>query len=134
MNGARRFRASARESIADLIAKAVDANRIDLYLQPIVTLPQRKVRYYEAMSRLRTEDGDIIPAVDFIDVAESVGLMPKIDNLAGVPLRAGDAPPAVEEPRRRPVLQYQRRDADRCVMFFSNSSISWMPIARSAPR
>jgi len=77
-----RFRGLSRESIADLISKAADASRIDLYLQPIVTLPQRKVRYYEAMSRLRTEEGDIIPAVDFIDVAESIGLMPKIDNLA----------------------------------------------------
>ncbi|HZP71005.1 MAG TPA: EAL domain-containing protein [Pseudolabrys sp.] len=72
----------SRESIADLIAKTVEANRVDLYLQPIVTLPQRKVRFYEALSRLRTEVGDIIPAVDFVDVAESVGLMPKIDNLA----------------------------------------------------
>ncbi|MFZ1065872.1 MAG: EAL domain-containing protein, partial [Pseudolabrys sp.] len=80
--GLQRFRGLSRESIADLISKAVDANRIDLYLQPIVTLPQRKVRYYEAMSRLRTEEGDIVPAVDFIDVAESIGLMPKIDNLA----------------------------------------------------
>jgi cyclic-di-GMP phosphodiesterase, flagellum assembly factor TipF len=80
--GVERFRGLSRESIADFISKAVDANRIDLYLQPIVTLPQRKVRYYEAMSRLRTEEGDIIPAVDFIDVAESIGLMPKIDNLA----------------------------------------------------
>jgi cyclic-di-GMP phosphodiesterase, flagellum assembly factor TipF len=80
--GIERFRGLSRESIADLIAKAVDANRIDLYLQPIVTLPQRKVRYYEAMSRLRTEEGDIIPAIDFIDVAESIGLMPKIDNNA----------------------------------------------------
>ncbi|MBI3705919.1 MAG: EAL domain-containing protein, partial [Rhizobiales bacterium] len=44
-------------------------------------LPQRKVRYYEALSRLRTEEGDIIPAGDFIDYAEAVGLMPKIDNL-----------------------------------------------------
>jgi len=80
--GAERFRALPRDSIADVISKAVDASRIDLYLQPIVTLPQRKVRYYEAVSRLRTEDGDIIPAGDFIDIAESVGLMPKIDNLA----------------------------------------------------
>jgi len=80
--GAERFRGLPRDSIADVISKAVDANRIDLYLQPIVTLPQRKVRYYEAVSRLRTEDGDIIPAGDFIDIAESVGLMPKIDNLA----------------------------------------------------
>ncbi|HEY6753855.1 MAG TPA: EAL domain-containing protein [Pseudolabrys sp.] len=80
--GIERFRGLSRESIADLISKAVDANRIDLYLQPIVTLPQRKVRYYEALSRLRTEEGDIIPAVDFVDVAESIGLMPKIDNMA----------------------------------------------------
>ncbi|MFO3796551.1 MAG: hypothetical protein ACK8QZ_04605, partial [Anaerolineales bacterium] len=36
---------------------------------------------YEAMSRLRTEDGDIIPAGDFIDYAETFGLMPKIDNM-----------------------------------------------------
>ena len=77
-----RFRRLSRDRIADVISKAVDANRIDLYLQPIVTLPQRKVRYYEAVSRLRTEDGDIVPAGDFIDIAESIGLMPKIDNLA----------------------------------------------------
>ena len=80
--GAERFRGLSRDSIADVISKAVDANRIDLYLQPIVTLPQRKVRYYEAVSRLRTEDGETIPAGDFIDIAESIGLMSKIDNLA----------------------------------------------------
>jgi cyclic-di-GMP phosphodiesterase TipF (flagellum assembly factor) len=75
------FRNLSREAIVELIGKAVDANRIDLYLQPIVTLPQRKVRYYEALSRLRTDEGDIVTAADFIDYAESVGLMPKIDNL-----------------------------------------------------
>jgi len=77
-----RFRGLSRESLADLLSKAASDNRVDLYLQPIVTLPQRKVRYYEAVSRLRTDTGDVIPAVDFIDVAESVGLMSKIDNLA----------------------------------------------------
>jgi cyclic-di-GMP phosphodiesterase TipF (flagellum assembly factor) len=79
--GGPRFRSLGREAIVDLIGKAVDANRIDLYLQPVVTLPQRKVRYYEALSRLRTEEGDVITAGDFIEYAESVGLMPKIDNL-----------------------------------------------------
>jgi len=77
-----RFRGLSRERLADLLSKAATDNRVDLYLQPIVTLPQRKVRYYEAVSRLRTDTGDVIPAVDFVDVAESVGLMPKIDNLA----------------------------------------------------
>jgi cyclic-di-GMP phosphodiesterase TipF (flagellum assembly factor) len=79
--GPSRFQGLSREAIGELIAKAADSDRIDLYLQPIVTLPQRKVRFYEALSRLRTEAGDIIPAGDFIGIAESVGLMPKIDNL-----------------------------------------------------
>jgi cyclic-di-GMP phosphodiesterase, flagellum assembly factor TipF len=77
----RRFMGLTRDGINELITSAVDANRIDLYLQPIVTLPQRKVRFYEAVSRLRAEDGDIIPAADFIEHAEAAGLMPKIDNL-----------------------------------------------------
>src|SRR6478736_5097391 len=79
--GIERFRGLSRESIADLISKAVDANRIDLYLQPIVTLPQRKVRYYEAMSRLRTDKGEVLQAGTFIASAEAGGLMPRIDNL-----------------------------------------------------
>jgi cyclic-di-GMP phosphodiesterase TipF (flagellum assembly factor) len=78
---ARRFAGLTRDGIHALIAGAVDANRIDLYLQPIVTLPQRKVRFYEAVSRLRTDDGDVIPAADFLEHAEAAGLMPKIDNL-----------------------------------------------------
>ena len=64
-----------------MMRSAIDANRIDLYLQPIVTLPQRKVRYYEAMSRLRSEQGEVVPAADFVGSAESAGLMPAIDNL-----------------------------------------------------
>ncbi len=81
VTGARRFQGLSRDDIGELIDKAADANRIDLYLQPIVTLPQRKVRFYEALSRLRTEAGDIIPAGDFIEIADKCGLMPKIDNL-----------------------------------------------------
>ena len=45
VSGTRRFAGLSREGIGELIGKAADANRIDLYLQPIVTLPQRKVRY-----------------------------------------------------------------------------------------
>jgi cyclic-di-GMP phosphodiesterase TipF (flagellum assembly factor) len=71
----------SRDGMSSLIAAAIDLNRVDLYLQPIVTLPQRKVRYYEALSRMRTEQGDVVPAVEFIDIAENAGLMPKLDNL-----------------------------------------------------
>ena len=69
-------------AMVETVRAAVDAGRIDLYLQPIVTLPQRKVRYYEALSRMRTENGDIVVAADFLDYAEAAGVMAKIDNLA----------------------------------------------------
>ena len=75
------FKGMMREDIVALIRAAIEANRIDLYLQPILTLPQRKVRYYEAMTRLRTEDGTLLFPADFIKYAEDAGLMPKIDNL-----------------------------------------------------
>jgi cyclic-di-GMP phosphodiesterase TipF (flagellum assembly factor) len=67
--------------IAATIVGAIEGGRIDLYLQPVVTLPQRKVRYYEAMTRLRTEDGTLILPSDFLAHAEKGGLIAKIDNM-----------------------------------------------------
>ena len=75
------FKGMEREAIVAAIREAVEANRIDLYLQPIVTLPQRKVRYYEAMVRLRTADGTLLAPTDFLPYAEGGGLMPKIDSM-----------------------------------------------------
>jgi cyclic-di-GMP phosphodiesterase TipF (flagellum assembly factor) len=64
------------------VREAVEAGRIDLYLQPIVTLPQRKVRHYEALSRMRTDGGEVIAAADFLREAEAAGVMGQIDRLA----------------------------------------------------
>jgi cyclic-di-GMP phosphodiesterase, flagellum assembly factor TipF len=71
-----------RDGIIAAIGKALDASRVDLYLQPVVTLPQRKVRYYEALSRLKAENGELIAAGDFIAYAEAGALMPKLDHLS----------------------------------------------------
>src|SRR5580692_11461598 len=68
--------------IVDAIKSAIETGKIDLYLQPVVTLPQRKVRYYEALSRLKADNGDVVAAGDFIKFAEAGGLMPKLDNLS----------------------------------------------------
>jgi cyclic-di-GMP phosphodiesterase TipF (flagellum assembly factor) len=75
------FRGMEQSAIVAQIARAVEANRVDLFLQPIVTLPQRKVRYYEALARLRHDDGSLLAPDDFIGPAEGSGLMPAIDNL-----------------------------------------------------
>ncbi len=72
-----------REDAALLAAvrQSLDDNRIDLYLQPIVTLPQRKTRYYEGLSRLRGEDGEVLLPAEYLRVAENAGIIPAIDNL-----------------------------------------------------
>ena len=71
-----------RDAIIAVIGSAIEAHRIDLYLQPIVTLPQRKVRYYEAMSRLKAGNGEIVAAGDFLSYAEAGSLVAKLDSLS----------------------------------------------------
>lgn len=68
-------------AIVAMLREAIEDNRVDLYLQPIVTLPQRKVRFYEALARLRTREGEVFAARDLLPHAERAGLMPRIDNL-----------------------------------------------------
>jgi len=75
------FKGLAIEAATGVVREAIDANRIEFFLQPILTLPQRKVRFYEALARLRTADGELIAASDFVDIAEAGGLMARIDNL-----------------------------------------------------
>jgi cyclic-di-GMP phosphodiesterase, flagellum assembly factor TipF len=63
------------------VKNAVEENRLDIYLQPMVTLPQRKVRFYEAVTRLRDDKDQILAADDFIAIAEAGGLIGKIDYM-----------------------------------------------------
>jgi len=67
--------------LLDTIRRSLEANRVDLYLQPIVSLPQRKIRYYEGLSRLRSESGALIMPRDYMRVAEPAGMMPAVDNI-----------------------------------------------------
>ncbi|HKU06869.1 MAG TPA: EAL domain-containing protein [Bradyrhizobium sp.] len=62
------------------VKNAIEENRLDIYLQPMVTLPQRKVRYYEAVTRLRDDKDHVLVAEDFIATAESAGLIGRIDH------------------------------------------------------
>jgi cyclic-di-GMP phosphodiesterase TipF (flagellum assembly factor) len=71
----------AEPDLLETIRASLEENRVDLYLQPIVSLPQRKLRYYEALSRLRAEDGSVIMPAQYIKVAAPAGLMSVVDNL-----------------------------------------------------
>jgi cyclic-di-GMP phosphodiesterase, flagellum assembly factor TipF len=63
------------------VKNAVEENRLDIYLQPMVSLPQRKVRFYEAVTRLRDDKDQILTADDFIGIAEAAGLIGRIDHM-----------------------------------------------------
>jgi cyclic-di-GMP phosphodiesterase, flagellum assembly factor TipF len=63
------------------VRNAIEENRLDIYLQPMVTLPQRKVRFYEAVTRLRDDKDEVLAADDFIAIAEAGGLIGRIDHM-----------------------------------------------------
>lgn len=67
--------------LLEKVRKSIEASRVDLYLQPMVTLPQRKTRYYEALTRLRVDDGEVMLPTDYLPLAEKAGVMPVLDNL-----------------------------------------------------
>lgn len=65
----------------ETVRDALEDNRVDLYLQPIVTLPQRRIAFYESFTRLRDATGRVIMPGSFIEAAERAGLMTEVDNL-----------------------------------------------------
>jgi cyclic-di-GMP phosphodiesterase TipF (flagellum assembly factor) len=66
--------------VAVLIRDALENERLDVHLQAIVTLPQRKVRFYEAVSRLRLPEGKLIEAKHFVPAARRSGVVVQLDE------------------------------------------------------
>jgi cyclic-di-GMP phosphodiesterase, flagellum assembly factor TipF len=62
------------------VKTAIEENRLDIYLQPMVTLPQRKVRFYEAVTRIRDENDRVLAADDFLPFVEATGLIGRVDH------------------------------------------------------
>jgi cyclic-di-GMP phosphodiesterase, flagellum assembly factor TipF len=77
-------RAEAEPASGDMLNvlnDAIEHGRVDLYLQPIVTLPERKLRYYEGYTRVRTASDEIVMPRDYLPAAERERLMPIVDNV-----------------------------------------------------
>ena len=68
-------------ALIETIREALTENRVDLYLQPVVSLPQRKTIFYESFSRLRDMTGRVLMPAEYLTVADAEGLVPSIDNL-----------------------------------------------------
>jgi cyclic-di-GMP phosphodiesterase, flagellum assembly factor TipF len=68
-------------ALLETVREALAENRVDLYLQPVVSLPQRRTVFYESFSRLRDASGRIMMPAEYLTVAEPEGLISAIDNL-----------------------------------------------------
>jgi len=68
------------DAVLATVREALRNDQVDLVLQPIVSLPQRKRRFYECFSRMRTDDGAMIVPEQYIALAERSGLITAVDN------------------------------------------------------
>lgn len=69
------------KAVLAAVRDALKHDRIELVLQPIVSLPQRRRRFYECFSRLRDTGGGMLLPKTYIAVAERAGLMAAVDNM-----------------------------------------------------
>ncbi len=69
------------DAILDIVRDGLKADRVELVLQAVVSLPQRKSRYFECFSRIGDAAGAIIVPEQYIAIAEREGLVTAIDNL-----------------------------------------------------
>jgi cyclic-di-GMP phosphodiesterase TipF (flagellum assembly factor) len=65
----------------DIVREALAENRVELHLQPIVSLPQRRTAFYEGFTRLKDSSGAIVMPNEFMPVADAAGLTSTIDNM-----------------------------------------------------
>jgi len=81
VKAAKGLAAKNEPALLDKVREALRDDQIELLLQPIVSLPQRKHRGYECFSRLTAADGTKLEPAQYIEVAEKAGLIAAIDNM-----------------------------------------------------
>ncbi|PCI46842.1 MAG: hypothetical protein COB49_07935 [Alphaproteobacteria bacterium] len=67
--------------VLNIMHHALEGNRVDLYLQPVVALPSRRIIHYECYSRVRDEEDNVIFPSQYLKLAEDSGLVGTLDNL-----------------------------------------------------
>ena len=70
--------------ILTFLDKAVREDRVQLYVQPTVSLPQRIPVFYECFSRITDDDKNVIRPEQYLPVSDTAGLTAALDNLLSV--------------------------------------------------
>ncbi|CAM5771146.1 EAL domain-containing protein [Bosea minatitlanensis] len=78
---ARAAREEAQAERAALIGAALSDGRVEVQLQPIVSLPQRRTRGYEALPGLRLDENTLLLPHEFLEIVDERGLGQTLDAL-----------------------------------------------------
>ncbi|HEV2769938.1 MAG TPA: EAL domain-containing protein [Solirubrobacteraceae bacterium] len=70
----------ARLNRAEQVRRALDEERLVTHAQPVLSLTGDPRPRHELLVRLRTEDGSLLPPVEFLAVAERFGLIQEVDR------------------------------------------------------
>lgn len=67
--------------LLDVLQEGLREDRVELWLQPVVSLPQRKRRFYECYTRFPVGENAMVVPEQYIGLAERTGLITAIDNI-----------------------------------------------------
>ena len=73
-------RASNRFRVEQALRKAIEGGEFTLHYQPVVCLGRQRTTGVEALLRWRRDDDHIVPAGEFIEIAEQSGLMLELNE------------------------------------------------------
>ncbi|MFC3674223.1 EAL domain-containing protein [Ferrovibrio xuzhouensis] len=68
-------------ALLDAVRDALNNNRVELHVQPIVSLPQRRMRFFELLARPRDAMGREYQAAECIEALDASGLRAEFDAL-----------------------------------------------------
>ena len=69
------------ESLKSKIEKAVNDDRITIFLQPIYSTKEKRIVSAEVLMRLINENGEVLPPYKFITAAEKSGLIIQLESI-----------------------------------------------------
>jgi len=67
--------------VSELIQQAIDNNKVDVFIQPVMKLPEKRAVFYELFARIRARPGVHLPAQKFIPLARQENIVPELDDL-----------------------------------------------------
>ena len=68
-------------TLLEAVRDALNNNRVELHVQPIVSLPQRRIRYFELLARPRDAMGREYQAAECLEALDAAGLRAEFDAL-----------------------------------------------------